>query len=72
MGIAKKLYLGTGLFLPTSGGTATQLDYYEELQHQTTFGCNGQVTGSLNVYLIRIGKMVNISIPVISFTNGVG
>lgn len=36
-GIAKTLYLGTGLSLPTDGGTASTLDMYEEGLHSTAW-----------------------------------
>lgn len=55
--------LGVGLFLPTSGGTATLLNYYEELSQTFTFAgvwaANQSVTGKL----VRVGKTVTLVLP---------
>lgn len=37
IGCGKKLYVGDALFLPTTGGTATGLNYYEVYSHSTTW-----------------------------------
>lgn len=50
------LYLGTGLTLPTSGGTASVLNYYEEFD--TTLATAGAIVSNINVHFIRIGKHV--------------
>ena len=51
---------GAGLTLPTSGGTASTFDYYEELSQTFTFtnvwAANRSVTGNL----IRIGRNVTL------------
>ena len=51
-----------GLILPTSGGTATQLNYYEEatvaILIQTSFNLSTIYSG--NCYFIRVGKLVTM------------
>lgn len=62
--IGKKLYVGTGIYLPTSGGTAAELNFYEE---NYTFNTN--VTGiwaaaqNINVIVTRIGNIVTLQLP---------
>lgn len=61
MGSLTTFYVG--LTLPTTGGTASTLDYYEELSQTFTFAgvwaANQSVTGKL----IRIGRIVNLILP---------
>jgi len=57
-----QLTLTTGLLLPTSGGTPTNLSYYEELT--ITGNWTGPRTiNSQSVFLTRIGRLVNIYVP---------
>ena len=64
--IAKKLYVGTGIMLPSTGGTASILDYYERatsfpVMFQSTV--TGGTTSIVNILLTRIGNIVQIQIP---------
>ena len=64
--IAKNLYVGTGIMLPTTGGTASILDYYERLtvfpvMFQSTYA--GGTTAIVNLFLTRIGNIVQIQMP---------
>ena len=66
MTIRKKLYVGTGIYLPTTGGNASQLNYYE---NSTNFTCifksNGVGGTTANVILTfsRVGSIVCMIIP---------
>ncbi len=52
----------TGIVLPTSGGTAAQLNYYEESTFTATLtGCTSNP--SVTAKFVRIGKFVQIYIP---------
>jgi len=65
MGLAKKLCVGTGLYLPTSGGTASELNYYEELSTPVTWiGAIPDTAGT--IFLRRIGKIVIADLSKIS------
>jgi len=66
-GIKKKVYIGDGLYLPTSGGTASSLNYYEETTHDTTF-TSGGTSATKTLLLKRIGKMVFCRIPNFTLT----
>jgi hypothetical protein len=59
VGIAGNEYLGGALYLPTSGGTAAGLDYYEELAY--TPNCAGPMTTTFTSAFIRAGKQVTLS-----------
>jgi hypothetical protein len=53
------LTINGGILLPTSGGTQTNLNYYEEYTHNTNF--SGPVTvGLYGLHLVRVGKMITI------------
>jgi hypothetical protein len=57
-----KLSLSGGLVLPTTGGTATPLGYYEEYTFSTTF--SGPFTSVLNaIKVVRIGNLVTMHSP---------
>lgn len=58
--VAKTLYTGTGLFLPTTGGTPAILNYYEEYSPSITFTGGGTFTSTNTVYFTRIGRVVTI------------
>jgi len=65
----RKLYLGTGLVLPTNstGATAGTLDYYENFS--TTVSWGGAIfSTSAGMYWERIGKTVNIKLDAVSAT----
>ena len=67
-GIAKSLYVGTGIYLPTSGGTPSALNYYEESALLvTTFQANGNGGSftTITQYLTRIGNMCFLMCPTI-------
>lgn len=57
------LAIGTGLTLPTSGGTAASLDHYEEFSQTFTFAgiwaANQSVTGRMT----RVGKNITLMLP---------
>ena len=62
VGIGGSLY-PNAIYLPTSGGTATALNYYEEYSVGTTLqGPWGASTIQCTVYLVRIGKIVHLGI----------
>jgi hypothetical protein len=48
--------------LQTTGGTASNLDYYEELTHSSSWTYTGATIPSFNFLLRRIGKMVSIQL----------
>lgn len=55
---------GSGIMLPTSGGTATSFSYYEEYTHTTSWnGAYGASSVSGNVTVTRIGRMVTCQFP---------
>jgi len=51
-----------GLILPTIGGTAATLNFYEEFV-LTTILSSAVFTGSINFLFIRIGKLVTMTFP---------
>lgn len=61
IGCAKKMYIGTGIYYPTSGGTPSSLAYYEE-----SVNVSGNWSGPFspaiagNLYLTRVGNMVTM------------
>ena len=57
-----------GIQLPTTGGTAASLNYYESTTHKTTFTCNGVTSGALVIAVERIGNLVSLRIPPLSMT----
>jgi hypothetical protein len=66
-GFNKNVYVGGGVYLPTSGGTASPLNYYEETTHVTKWrkGYDGTLTADKTLKLTRIGNIVFCNIPVI-------
>ncbi|NIV10136.1 MAG: hypothetical protein GWN62_02155 [Aliifodinibius sp.] len=52
-----------GISLPTSGGTATDLDYYEEGTHTTTWGGAMSPAVSGDVVFTRNGNIVTLLFP---------
>lgn len=58
--------IGQGLRLPTTGGTATTLNYYEEATVNTT--TSGALSVAVTLYITRVGRQVTISIPAVSGT----
>ena len=48
--------------LQTTGGTASNLDYYEELTHSSSWTYTGATIPSFNFLLRRIGKMVSVQL----------
>lgn len=55
-----------GINLPTTGGTASTLDYYEETTFTTSL--TGAVTGSVTMTIRKIGKLIMIEIPTITIS----
>ena len=55
--------MNVGLFLPTSGGTATLLNYYEELTYSMTFTGIWAANRTIDARIVRNGKLVTISFP---------
>ena len=56
-----------GITLITTGGTAAPLNYYEEFTHVTTWsGASLDAPVSGNVIVTRIGRVCNITIPLVS------
>lgn len=55
---------GTGIRLPTTGGTATTLNYYEEYTHTSNWGgAYGTPIVGVNVQFVRCGRMVTVHFP---------
>ena len=51
-----------GLKLPTTGGTAGTLNYYEEYTYQTKFTGAISETANITISMVRVGKMVTLSL----------
>ena len=68
IGVAKNAWVG-GLFLPTSGGTPSNLNVYEEsVTYTTSFtGPTGSPT-NINFKLTRVGNIVTMFIPTTTVT----
>lgn len=62
-GIAKTLYLGIGLHLPTVGGTSSLLNFYETLEHSMTFTGPFVTDITTDICLKRLDGFVTICIP---------
>ncbi|MFA5695932.1 MAG: hypothetical protein WC917_00500 [Bacilli bacterium] len=59
--IGKKLYVGTGIYLPTSGGTASELNFNEEnYSHTTTISGIWASAQNITIYCHRIGNHVTL------------
>lgn len=54
---------GGGIRLPTSGGTVTTLDHYEELTYSMTFTGIWAANQTVNARIVRNGKLVTIAFP---------
>jgi len=63
-----ELTLTTGVLLPTTGGTATALAYYEEYNHVTTWSGPIATTAAITCPITRVGRMVTIKIPSVNGT----
>ena len=62
----------TNLFLPTSGGTPSSLNYYEEYSFSDTFNIGLTVvktSASITIDIVRVGKQVTIHIPGFLFSS---
>jgi hypothetical protein len=62
----------SGIYLPTSGGTATALNYYESnvnfpMMFQGAGG--GGTTTTVNLTISRIGNIVNIIMPIVNINS---
>jgi len=60
---ASLITMEDGIKLPTSGGTASSLDYYEEFSDTFTFDFGGNVWTALQtitIKFVRVGKFVNM------------
>lgn len=51
---------GSGILLPTSGGTPSSFNYYEEYNSTLTFSSGLSAPQIVNVYITRVGRMVNM------------
>ncbi len=59
---------GTSILLPTSGGTPTGLDYYEEYTASVNFvGPQGATTIAATINIVRVGKSVTMNVSDILF-----
>lgn len=56
LGVLKNISCGSGIYLPTTGGTASQLNYYEEFD--TSIAFTGPVSGNMSVHFTRIGRSI--------------
>jgi enhancing lycopene biosynthesis protein 2 len=63
LGVSKNTYIGDGLYLPSAGGTASKLNYYEEYAHSTTFTGIWASPPSKTVKITRFGRIVTLMIP---------
>ncbi len=61
--IEGNLTLYSGVLLPTSGGTATLLNYYEELTYSMTFTGIWAANQTVSARIVRNGKLVVIMFP---------
>jgi hypothetical protein len=61
-------FISTEIKLPTSGGTSTALNYYEEATQSNTFSGIWASAQSFTIYFTRIGKMVNCTIGTVEAT----
>ncbi len=52
---------GSGILLPTSGGTPTAFDYYEEYDHVTTLAGPWTTNPSCTIRFVKIGKTVTLT-----------
>lgn len=69
LGVAKKIYVGTGIVLPnTSLLNSTNLSYYEDKVTNTANASHAVSTGSLTFTFTRIGNRVWVTWPDFSFT----
>jgi hypothetical protein len=69
LGIAKKLYVGTGIFLPTTGGTPAQFDYFGNSESDT--GTWSGPTGNFS-YSVKYTRQGNVCTAVFSAFSGTG
>lgn len=65
-----KIITAAGIELPTSGGTASTLDFYEEVDG-VTLTLTGAITGTVNAKFTRVGRIVTLEMPFASATVGV-
>ena len=63
VGIQKKLYVGDSIYLPTSGGTASGLNFYEEYLHSTNFSGIWASPQAGTIKITRIGRQITLFIP---------
>lgn len=63
IGCAKKLYVGTSIFFPTAGQTATALSTYEEYTFSTTFGPIWASNVAIDIRVVIFGGNVIYYIP---------
>ncbi len=68
IGCAKNLYVGTSLFLPTTGGTPAGMSAYEEYSASVSF--TGPFTQSATITINQVGKVVTITWPDIQASSG--
>jgi hypothetical protein len=56
------------ILLPTSGGIATSLNYYEEYSYSATWTCytGGATIATVTHTIVRVGKLVTMRIPLFS------
>ncbi len=71
LGVAKKLYVGTGIYLPTASGTPAELNYYDT-QDGATCALGGALSGNVTLVFRRIGKLVMCNIPTFTGTASSG
>lgn len=62
--LANLITFSTGLTLPSSGGTPSTLNYYEESSYTSTFTFDGSggTSGTVTIKLLRVGSMVTATI----------
>lgn len=62
LGVSKSMYVGNNMYLPTVGGTATALNYYETYTHTTNMTGAFSLT-NVDFVLTRVGNMVTMRYP---------
>ncbi len=67
LGVAKSIYTGEGIVLPTSGGTASELNYYQDETVTQTWGGAFTGGGTSNIRFIRTGNSVTLIVPTLIF-----
>jgi hypothetical protein len=58
-----RLAMAVPITLPTTGGTASNLDFYERLQHSSAWTYGDKTIPATTIICVRIGSLITITIP---------